>query len=339
MNDIYSNDEHRFIEFDPGDLVAAIPHILGFYPERSLVMVGLARGTPHVIDFTTRVDLPSPAEEQDVISRMMAMVAFQPVTHVVLVVIDADGSADDLPHRDLIAECRERFANADFVVVRQMWTATTATCGLWSCYEHDGCGGVVPDPQFSAVAVASVQAGFVTFRTREELAAVLDPDANEALARRNELLATADPAAQSAHDLLALAEAAVDRALTGSLPAKDHEFVLLAVALSNHEVRDALLDVGAPERGMAAERLWACLVRGIPSPERAEPAALLAFSAYARGDGVLAKMALERAVVADPEHRLAGLLTKVLSLGARHSMIRGAAKKSAALARAHLFSG
>jgi hypothetical protein len=57
------------------------------------------------------------------------------------------------------------------------------------------------------------------------------------------------------------------------------------------------------------------LVRATPSPERAEPASLLAFCTYLRGDGVLAGIALEQAEQADPGHRLAELLRESLQSG------------------------
>ena len=58
----------------------------------------------------------------------------------------------------------------------------------------------------------------------------------------------------------------------------------------------------------AAEQLWAALVRELPDPEAAEPAALLAVSALLRGDGALANVALDRAEQAWPGHRLTRLL-------------------------------
>jgi hypothetical protein len=49
---------------------------------------------------------------------------------------------------------------------------------------------------------------------------------------------------------------------------------------------------------------------------------LLAFSAYARGDGPLAGLALEAALSADPNHRMAGMLDTALQSGMRPEQIR-----------------
>jgi hypothetical protein len=48
---------------------------------------------------------------------------------------------------------------------------------------------------------------------------------------------------------------------------------------------------------------------------RAEPACLLGYSAYVRGEGAFAGMALEAALHASPEHVLAGLLSDSIRLG------------------------
>ncbi len=66
---------------------------------------------------------------------------------------------------------------------------------------------------------------------------------------------------------------------------------------------------------MAAEALWTALARVLPLPFRAEALSLLAASAYRRGDGVLAGVALEAALSESPEHRLSGLLDAALQSG------------------------
>jgi hypothetical protein len=57
-------------------------------------------------------------------------------------------------------------------------------------------------------------------------------------------------------------------------------------------------------------------------PWRAEALVLLAFSAYVRGDGPLAGVALEAALCGDPTHRMAGMLDTALQTGMRPEQIR-----------------
>ncbi|SHV77152.1 Uncharacterised protein [Mycobacteroides abscessus subsp. abscessus] len=68
--------------------------------------------------------------------------------------------------------------------------------------------------------------------------------------------------------------------------------------------------------------MWAALARTLPAPWRLEALVLLAFSAYARGDGPLAGVALQAALDVDSEHHMAGLLDAALQAGMRPDRIR-----------------
>ncbi|MGA9374655.1 MAG: DUF4192 family protein, partial [Mycobacterium sp.] len=73
------------------------------------------------------------------------------------------------------------------------------------------------------------------------------------------------------------------------------------------------------------ESLWALMARVLPARWRADVLALLAFSAYARGDGPLAGIALEEALRDDPAHRMAAMMDSALQSGMRPEQIRGMA--------------
>jgi hypothetical protein len=68
--------------------------------------------------------------------------------------------------------------------------------------------------------------------------------------------------------------------------------------------------------------LWAALARTLAPPWRVEALVLLAFSAYARGDGPLAGITLEAALRCEPRHRMAGMLDTALQSGLRPEHIR-----------------
>jgi hypothetical protein len=76
------------------------------------------------------------------------------------------------------------------------------------------------------------------------------------------------------------------------------------------------------ENAGEAESLWAVLARTLPAPWRVEALVLLAFSAYARGDGPLAGVSLEAALRCEPGHRMAGMLDTALQSGMRPERIR-----------------
>ena len=107
----------------------------------------------------------------------------------------------------------------------------------------------------------------------------------------------------------------------GDAPAST-ELARLAVGLADPRVRDTLYALAVGEGAEQAEALWALLARNLPDPWRAEALVLLAFSAYARGDGPLAGASLDAALDARPTHRMAGMLDTALQAGMRPESIR-----------------
>ncbi|GDY30303.1 DUF4192 domain-containing protein [Gandjariella thermophila] len=311
---------------DAGDLIAAVPHLLGFHPIDSLVLVILHGEEAHRVGLTLRTDLPPREHHAEVVSQLLLPVDRLDATGAWLAVIGG-GTADppDLPHQDLVDLTGRALTARGIPVVHAAWVAATVAGAAWACYHPDRCcTGQVPDPASSPLAAATALAGAVTYASREELAAQLAPVDGLALARRSARLELAAEAAELdrrlagpaavVRDLVAVHQAITDMA-SGRLVLGDEEVVRLAVALADHRVRDACLATADGPHAAAAEQLWLALTRGTPVPERAEPATLLAFAAYLRGDGALAGIALDTAEAAHPGHRLAGLLRRALDAG------------------------
>ena len=79
--------------------------------------------------------------------------------------------------------------------------------------------------------------------------------------------------------------------------------------------------------------MWADLARRLPEPWRVEALVLLAFSAYARGDGPLAGISLDAALRCTPLHKMAGMLDTALQSGMRPAQIRELAQTGYRLAK------
>jgi hypothetical protein len=84
-------------------------------------------------------------------------------------------------------------------------------------------------------------------------------------------------------------------------------------ALQDPAVRDRALGLALAQDAAAAEALWTECTRRAPDMLAAAPATLLAVSAWLRGDGAMANIALERALEAEPGYRLARLLFPALA--------------------------
>lgn len=323
----------------PGALIAALPAVLGFVPEKSLVIVSLEQGRMGAV---MRADL---AEDLiDNVGRLAEVAATSGADTVVAVVVDADGAlcpvCDDA-HRRLCDALTVALGDHGVELYAAHVVDRVESGGRWHCIDGCGAGGAVDDPTASPLAAAAVLDGRRLYPRRADLKAVIavgDPDRCTALAEPIRARAAvrladweADPDSCGRRDVqTAMAVAA--RVAEGCQPAED-ELVELACGLTDVAVRDTLYALAVGVDAAAAESLWAVLARSLPEPWRVEALVLLAFSAYARGDGPLAGLSLEAALRSDPGHRMAGMLDTALQSGMRPEQIRELAGTGYRLAR------
>jgi hypothetical protein len=96
----------------------------------------------------------------------------------------------------------------------------------------------------------------------------------------------------------------------------------LSVTLAHLPVRDDAWARMDPSDRDAHRRLWIDVVRRAQPGYVAAPASLLAFVAWQDGNGVLANIALDRALNDTPGYSMATLLRQVITAGAPPSMAR-----------------
>jgi hypothetical protein len=312
----------------PGALIAALPAVLGFVPEKSMVLVTLEGGQMGAV---MRADLS--ADLTDNIGRLAEIAATSGAESVVAVIVDADGALcpmcnDD--HRRLSDALSESLRSHDVELFAVHVVDRVEAGGTWHCIDGCGASGAVEDPSASPLAAAAVLDGRRLYGRRADLHAVVgvtDPVRTAALVEPIRLQSTeretdwrADPNGRGRRDIQSVIDMA-GRVLAGSQP-DDDELAAVACGLTDIAVRDTLYALAVGAEAAAAEALWAMLSRTLPDPWRAEALVLLAFSAYTRGDGPLAGIALEAALRSDPDHRMAGMLDAALQSGLRPEQIR-----------------
>ncbi|MFC4858517.1 DUF4192 family protein [Actinophytocola glycyrrhizae] len=304
---------------DLSAMTAGIPAMIGFPPTDSLVLFTFRPGLAPTVGTTMRVDLPAPEHVEAVTAQLVAATRLNEAVAALAVV--TGGTADE--HRPLVDALRKAYADNDIQLIHASWVRTLSHGERWQCYLDPQCTDTIPDPQASTWATATAIAGDVTYRNREDMAAQLAPDPPETLARREELLdahlrnpSTPYTGADLEADVTLVTNMLTDAERTPELPTlTDRQVVRLARALSHPEVKDECMAAALTETPHSAERLWTVLVRALPAPERAEPAVLLALSAYLRGAGVLAALAVRTALDANPGQALAVLLHMALTRG------------------------
>jgi hypothetical protein len=316
---------------DPSELIAAVPHLLGFHPGNSVVLLALHGRS---LGLTLRADLVDDDQAAVLAEQLLPPIARQRPTGVALIVVGGSARAGDLPHRALVDALDHVLTGAGLPLVHPAWAAETARGAPWRCYDDPLCAGTVADPTTSPLAAATVAAGAVTFSSREEMTELVAEDDPTALQRRAILLDAADAEHPMSARLVARRLARLKElhraAAAGDLALSDGVVAEVASALCDHRVRDACLPWCTGPGAAAAEQLWLALVRATPAPERAEPAALLALAAYLRGDGALAGVALDAAMQACPHHSLSGLLRAALDGGLSPELLRSVAADAAA---------
>ncbi|OXM61623.1 DUF4192 domain-containing protein [Amycolatopsis vastitatis] len=307
----------------PAQLLAALPYLIGFRPEKSVLVIGHRAPAGNRLGLVLRGDLPRREDRARQARALAPKFAAEPHTGVTLVIVGGRRrSGGPPPHAGFVEKLSAALAEFGLPVLHAMWVADIAAGAPWGCYADADCGGELPDPRATVAAAAATEGGAVLFGSRDELAALLAPRSPEALARRADLLVRQPelpwPEATRFADAASEIRAAFDRRRRDEGPPTDEEAVLLAKALTLPEIRDECLGMAVPPCtpvARAAEHLWLTLVRELPAPARAEAAALLGYTAYMRGDGTFAGMALDNALDANPDHVLAGLLRTVLRLG------------------------
>ncbi|MBP2452933.1 DUF4192 domain-containing protein [Mycolicibacterium lutetiense] len=321
-----SSPEFDFHLNRPGALIAALPAVLGFVPHKSLVLVTVDRGEMGCV---MRADLADDMTER--VEHLVDLAASAGADAVIAVVVDGDSRdcrvCDDR-YRELAAVLDQTLAADGIRLYAAHVVDKVAAGGFWHC--ADGCGeqGWVDDPGASPLAAAAVLDGRRLYASRDELLQVIRPDpvGRDSMKRPLALVTQRPgypetrPDVEVRGDVEAAMRAAVQVA-EGDRPGGT-ELARLAVGLSDPRVRDTLYALAVGECAEQAEALWALLARNLPDPWRAEALVLLAFSAYARGDGPLAGVSLDAALEARPTHRMAGMLDTALQAGMRPERIR-----------------
>jgi len=298
----------------PVDLVAAVPYVLGFHPEDSVVLMTFGPGEA----FHARVDLPTDEDDQlEVVEMLAGVIARHGVGRVALLLYTEDAWVaatfhdavvprlvrDDVQVIDVLRVGSDRFHSADDV-------------------DDPGTAYDLKGHLFTAEQVLE---GKVVHQSREALAASLvlvdaaDAQAVADAVDRFDAQFQGMRAFVRPHrigseivDLARWAQRTIRKSVRTGTPLTADDAGRLLVLVAAVPVRDI---AWAEITRVDAERhveMWRDLVRR--SPEQLLPAAasLLGFAAWLHGDGALAWCALERCHEVDPDYSMADLVARLL---------------------------
>ncbi|HTW15153.1 MAG TPA: DUF4192 domain-containing protein [Nocardioides sp.] len=297
----------------PEDLLAVVPLVLGFQVTDSLVLLTFGGRRP----FHARIDLPgSAAEDADVVAALLDPARRHGVRAVALVALGAEDRAA------IAGRIGRRVVGAFQRAGIDVVDALRADGHRWHPLLPGRRPGVPTDGvpydlschPFTAQAVFD---GRAVLGSREELAAGLEPD-RDAVAAVAALLAGADPAGPDDVAALVAAHLADGRIPDAALPG-------LLLGLRDPATRDAAWATVRRPGAHDHVRLWTDTVRRAPAAVRGGPAAVLALTAWAAGDGALAWCAIDRCREVDPRNSLAQLVADALDRALPPSMFEDGA--------------
>lgn len=342
MSEALTPSAGRLTLASPDALLASIPHLIGFPPEDSVVLVGIApdASSRSSVRLTQRFDRPDADAPADTLTQMARQTAGPMITagctEVIITVFgDQRPNPDrELPDGQLVDALIAALDDGDVSIRDALYTDGTSR---WSygCDDPSCCppeGRPIPDEVRGLVAAEFAVAGVAMVPSRDALAAELAPadaDARDAMAR--EVVAVQAERDSALHpggatgrsvDASGL-EAWRDDTIvtvarlagTDSLPSAD--LARIAVGLGDIRVRDtALWDLAQPgvDPQAAITRLIS-IVRQAPAGHVAPAATVLAICHWTSGDGARANVALDRAFADEPSYSLAGLVGTGLRTG------------------------
>ncbi|MHB1164527.1 MAG: DUF4192 domain-containing protein [Candidatus Nanopelagicales bacterium] len=346
MSDSVITTAGRMTLSSPDAFLASIPHMIGFPPTDSIVIVGLGPdhpGAASTVRVTQRFDRP-PAGIAGDEARQLAAQATEPMIRSgsteVIIAVFADQYPDpdsELPDAPLVDALITALDDGDVGIRDALYTDGTSR---WSygCDNPSCCpptGRVIPEKVRTLVAAEFALAGSAMVDSRETLAAEVAPtDA----AARAQVAVQVRAAEQARDDALAAPgtnptsttdgpsggredwrEQSITQiaAVTSGAPAGTPELARVAVGLGDIRVRDTVLwDLMQPTADTSAAIAGlASTVRHAPEGHVAPAATVLAICHWTTGDGARADAALQRAHDDDPDYSLAALVRTSLGAG------------------------
>ena len=321
----------------PGEMALALPMLLGYQPTESLVVSTLF-GPRFAVGLTLRFDLDDLEPLDAAVDELCTRLEFADADAAFLAVytqrrfsggrppyaevIDALVDASSVPFRDAL------------LIRRGKWWSYL--CADRSCCPKDGTRFARQSTELSRLQASLVMSGSAVLADRSALvdSVGIDPkadsDAQRELVRAalSDLAGTA-PLARRA-ELVALVESLVIHLADPRAEIDGGDAARVAALLRDVGARDdLLLQVVSPRRREEVLRVLRALVRRVPAPYDAPVATVLAWFAYAAGDGTLANIALDRALRTDPDYSLARLietsLDRQLPPSVLEEVVRGAA--------------
>jgi hypothetical protein len=298
----------------PAEMAAAIPVLTGFVPRESVVVVSL-RAPRKRIGLTMRFDLP-PEEYADVLAAEVAgrLQHDGAIAALVVVYTDREDVGGERAGQVLVDAIEGAGAAplTEALLVRggRWWSYL---CTAESCCPGEGTPvDAASSPALELLTAESTLKGRAVLASRDDLVRSIAPPQLLAGVAAEQRLDAAAEVFVAAGDSPATRAAAVQAAARlldadGGATLDPAAVAALGIALHAKPVRDEIA-TWALDRPDDLLALLIRVARQVVPPYDAPICTLLAWVAYAQGNGALANVALDRALDTDPAYSMAALL-------------------------------
>lgn len=325
----------------PADMAAMLPYLLGFFPDDSVVAVGL-QGPSFRQGGVIRLDIPEDPRDWPFIAEESARLLLELSTArdrrpaAVLLYLCRDSSPGAAAVTGWLRPLADHLVQAFRALDLPVKEALCLSDGRWwsylcadpACCDPRGTpvhSGLDPGP---AVAAATF-AGLAPRGSRKAITEALTPigppaqePQRQALERWTAVLLAAidrpGGLAQLLDDTAQLLAEVMAEFRAGSLQLDDDRAARLILGLQDKLSRDRAAEYAEPDELACAQRLWRCLARRCVPPFEeyaAAPLTLLAWTAWLAGDVATSRVVLAKALDLDPDYTLAQLLYRSLNGG------------------------
>ncbi|MFJ9776467.1 DUF4192 domain-containing protein [Kitasatospora sp. NPDC101157] len=317
----------------PADMAELLPYFLGFYPDDSIVAVGLQGPDLHQ-GGVIRADLPvSPAEWPAAAEETAALLVALSERHggrplqVLLYLCQDPATAHTPPPmerlRPLADDLRAAFGRRGVAVKESLCVSNdrwwSFLCRRQGCCDPAG-NPVRRGPDPGPAAAAATVAGLVPRGSRKAIVGALSPIGPPDDEPQREALVRTEPLAGgvSREKGLELLEQAFAEFAAGARELDEERTARLLFALRDRLVRDRGVEYVRPDELAPAERLWRFLARRAVPPYdgcAVAPLTLLAWASWVAGDMATARVVLGHVLRLSPDYLLAELLYESMNDG------------------------
>ena len=303
----------------PHDLLAAIPFLVGFKPEDSIVLMSIKDDS---IFMAMRIDFPDSLDPEQ-IDTLISHLQRDDAEAAIAVYYIPESSTD----ADLLIKTITDAIDNKKIPLRE---SLIVHAGRWRsliCGDIDCCppeGSPLPELGESRIAAEQVALGKPVpfenvFQLIDSISALeSDHELSEYIRSIPEIDYENDPVPLQRQLQRQGAEAITDFIADFAADGLCRDKKLLAliiVRLLDLQVRDFALGSVTEDRSDLYFSAWRWLLRIAPEGYVAPVATIFAAIAYERGDGAIAHRALDRADLDNPNYAMTGLLRQVFSSG------------------------